>query len=602
MGSVRKLYVKIKTYAMTHIGVSVTLSVMGLLLAVMLILQSYVKNQYFAYLLEETDRRENAVLEAVAANINNSLQDLVELGCRIAVDGSFRNTVETAQDGVGRSLIQKGAMRLMAQYSNSIAALALITENGLPEEYGRYWSGGGYENLWTGERLEIIRDLYRRVMELLKSKNGIRYCVSEQPLDHVSLPNVGLFHLAFPLVGDSSNWDSVNMVVVISFRMDALVDNSTLNGYLTGRDDTIIYHENRQLAGIDAASYLEQLTDYEDISCPLGYFGWKAHALVNTEQMHERVNRLYGGSILVYLLLLFICGTIWQLVIRRLLRPVGRIREAMEDIRLGRQRKKIEIGGQHEIWQLAQDYNAMVDALHRQQDETERQHLKNTLSIKQKNRAERKALESQINAHFLCNTLTAINYNAVEAGNEEVASLLKNLSNMLAYSFSRKITRITLGQEIRWVEEYLCLQKFRLMEVFDYRIDFPEEYGEWPTCKLFLQPFVENSILHGFEGRECGGRIEIIGRPDGKRFRLSIRDNGCGMDDETDRMIQRVLSETHVLNLDLTGFGIGIQNAVTRLRMYYGEGFDIAMETAPDGGTCFTFWLPLVEQPAEDFA
>ena len=352
MRYVRKLYEKLKTYAATHIGVSVTLSVLGLLLAVILILQSYVKNQYFDYLVEEADRRESAVLEAVAANINTTLQSLVETGCRIAVDGEFRERVDTASEGAGRSLILWDAMRMMAQYSNSIAAMALV-------------------------------------MELLKQKSGIRYCVAEQPMDHPSLPNVGLFHLAYPLVGESSNWNSVSTVVVISFRMDAFVDGDMLNGYLTGRDDRIIYHADRKFAGMDAVSYREQLLQEEDICCPLKYFGWKAHALVDIERMYERVNQLYRSSILVYLLLLFVCGAIWQLVIRRVLRPVGAIRGAMEDIRLGRQRKKIEIDGKHEIWQLAQDYNAMIDALHDQQEEVERQHRENTLSIKQKNRAER---------------------------------------------------------------------------------------------------------------------------------------------------------------------------------------------------------------------
>ena len=72
------------------------------------------------------------------------------------------------------------------------------------------------------------------------------------------------------------------------------------------------------------------------------------------------------------------------------------------------------------------------------------------------------------------------------------------------------------------------------------------------------------------------------------------------MDEEADRVIQRVLAEPHILELD--GFGIGIQNAVTRLRMYYGAELAIRLETAPGKGTCFTFWLPLVQRPDEDFA
>jgi sensor histidine kinase YesM len=315
--------------------------------------------------------------------------------------------------------------------------------------------------------------------------------------------------------------------------------------------------------------------------------------------MHERVNRMYRGSILFYLLLLSLCAFIWQLAIRRILRPVNTIREAMQDIRLGSNRKKIEISGSHEIWQLAQDYNDMLDSLHWQQKEIDRQYQERTLSIRQKNKAEQEALESQINAHFLCNTLTAITYTAIEDGNEEVATLLKKLSNMLAYSFARRTTSITLGMELKWVEEYLYLQKFRLMEVFDYRIDVPQEYSEWPVCKFFLQPFVENSILHGMEGRESGGWICISGCPEGNRFRISIRDNGCGMEPQVAEILQNLLKEPRRQSPE--GCGIGIQNAVTRLRMYYGEELMITLETVKGQGTCFTFHLPLVEHPGEEF-
>lgn len=600
----KNLVKKIRDYTKMHMGVSVTLSVIVLLLTAMLILQSYVKNQYFAYLLEETDRTERAVLESSTTNINNTLQDIVETGCSIAVDSTLRYTVETAKELEGalsrKEFMLKEQLSLMTHYSNNIAAVAIVSEDGLLQEYGRYWVNSGYSNLWTGDSLEVLQSLYKDVMELLDSSSSIRYCVSEDPFEHESMPKVRLFHIALPLVGGSSNWDGVTDVVVVTFRLDAVVNDSMKVGYVSGRKGTILYHEDGQFQNMNEEEYQARIPESIDISRDLDYFDWTAHITIDIEGMHERVNQMYRGSILVYLFLLFICGIIWQFSLQKILRPIGEVREAMHDIHLGSPRKKIEINGSHEIWQLAQDYNAMLDSLHQQQEEIDRQYREKTMSIKQKNKAEREALESQINAHFLCNTLTAINYNAIEAGNYEVATLLKKMSNMLAYSFSRGFASITLGQEIKWVEEYLYLQKFRLMEVFDYRIEFPAEYSEWPSCKLFLQPFVENSILHGFEGREHGGLIVIRGCPDGKRFKVSISDNGCGMEPEVGSLIQKVLAEPHVL--ELNGCGIGIQNAVTRLRMYFGKELSITLETEPGEGTCFTFWLPLGENPGEDFS
>ena len=169
-------------------GVPVTLSVIGLLLAAMLILQSYVKNQYFSYLLEETDRRESVILEATAANIDNTLRNLIEAACRVAVNGDFRDTVETARDNAGRNrILLRETLSEMASYSNSIAAVTVVTEDGLLQEYGRYWEYGGYGNLWVGENLEDLNEMYRETMDLLKRKSGIRYCVRERPGAHESI-------------------------------------------------------------------------------------------------------------------------------------------------------------------------------------------------------------------------------------------------------------------------------------------------------------------------------------------------------------------------------------------------------------------------------
>ena len=206
---------------------------------------------------------------------------------------------------------------------------------------------------------------------------------------------------------------------------------------------------------------------------------------------------------------------------------------------------------------MAGYYNEMAETLERQYKEIRRYYREKNLSIRQKNKAEKEALESQINAHFLCNTLTAINYNAIDNEDYEVADLLKKLSNMLSYTFSRKLVSVSLGQELRWVEQYLY-----------------------------------------FEGRESGGMIRITGHIDGSRFRLCIEDNGCGMNEDTEKLMQQILMEKHTL--DLAGTGIGIQNVVTRLRMYYGEELSVVLESEPEKGTKFTFWLPIPENPEKD--
>ena len=252
--------------------------------------------------------------------------------------------------------------------------------------------------------------------------------------------------------------------------------------------------------------------------------------------------------------------------------------------------ERIEIKGTHEIWQLANEYNEMMHAIRKMNRQVEGQHLEVVESLKMKQRAEREALESQINAHFICNTLNAINYEAIESGNYKVSTLLKKLSNILRYTFDQKHQNVYMYQEITWIEQYLYLQKERLENVFDYSIEFNHEYDQWPCRKLMLQPFVENSILHGFEGREEGGMIHITGTGMGEYLCLSIEDNGMGMTREREKIIQEALSNP-VISKEKE-VGIGISNVVTRMKMYYGSKLQVSLETSYGKGCRFTFLIP----------
>ena len=556
---------RVKAYFHSHMSAQVNVAVVLLLILTGLILQFYVKTQYFNYLLEDTRSMEESIIETSTININSNLKDIVNTACTVGVNESIRSLVEN------------------------------FTEDGVLQEK---------EKLTLGERMDSIAHQSGNVVSIaIASEEGL----IPEPAVHESWPNIKMVHIGVPLVGKNSSFRHVNKVVVMSFDLGELLKNSAFDsvadralspGYIVDKDSRIVYHSDENYNGMKVTEYQKTLERSENISLPLKYFGWRAYITLDLGKMNAQVNEMYGKSIYLYLLLLCGCGILWQFAIRRILKPVDIIRDSMRNIKLSKNLPKIEVKGTNEIWQLAGYYNEMAETLERQYKEIRRYYREKTLSIRQKNKAEKEALESQINAHFLCNTLTAINYDAIENEDYEVADLLKKLSSMLSYTFSRKLVSVSLGQELRWVEQYLYLQKFRLMDVFDYEIEVQEEYSEWPCCKLFIQPFVENSILHGFEGRENGGMIRIKGGIDGSRFRLSIEDNGCGMSRETEEPMQQILEEKHTL--DLAGTGIGIQNVVTRLRMYYGEKLSIMLESAPGEGTKFTFWLPIPENPEQE--
>lgn len=206
-------------------------------------------------------------------------------------------------------------------------------------------------------------------------------------------------------------------------------------------------------------------------------------------------------------------------------------------------------------------------------------------------------METQINAHFLCNTLGTINYEAIEAGNRKVSLLIKKLSNILRYTFDQKCQNVYMSQEFAWIEQYLYLQKARFEDAFDYEIDLQEEYDMWPCCKLMLQPFVENAIIHGFKGREIGGMLKIMAKGQGEYIKIVINDNGYGIPEEREKAIQEIIKGNDVSD-DLR-IGIGIRNVVARIHIFYGDSAQISLWSKEGEGTKFEFLLPYPERKEE---
>ena len=501
-------------YVKSHIWVSLIGTMLVIFLLAALIFQNYLNNQYLNYLIDETWQTENALLSAAAVNLNVQLNSALSASSEIAVNQDLRYIVEYALDSSAdqrvRSLMTLSSkLSEMSCYSSDIVNIAIFTQDGLLQEYGRNWAVTYHPGLWADEEESAVDRIYSDVYARMFDDMIGRYVVTTAPAFHQDFPDMQMFHIALPLLGKASSFQNVNAVVVVSFQLSGLVRSGALAGgrqnyvcgYLTDRDATIIYHERKELIGTDENEYLSQGGSVFLVQ-PLSCFDWDAHIAIDTASLHDNVNRMYNQGVVIYILMLVVCGAAWNLLMHHILRPIGIIGSAMNEIRSGKPNHKIQVQGTHEIWQLAEQYNDMLDSLHEQQQEVQRQFDEKTRFIQQKNQAEREALESQINAHFLCNTLNAINYNVLESGNTEVAALLKRLSSILYYTFSQTTQDVTLGQELDWVQQYLYLQKYRLGDRFSYQIDFPEEYREWPCCKLVLQPFVENSILHGFENAE----------------------------------------------------------------------------------------------------
>lgn len=614
---------KIKTYFETHFAASLSLMLGLFVVLMMFCMQYYLKEQYLQYLLKQSYETENAVLGAIQQNMQVSLRDMITMGGKMAVNSDLYEYAEAAdlslrnENGSNSDTLKLYRELLRYAYMNSTVTAAVMRREGIMAQYDRIRISN--TSFWNEENQKAIGDI---VDGFFDQNVFPRFQVVLSPGVHPGHSDCRVFHVVYPLTGGKVSIWETNYLLILTYDMEMLsefVDSINIpkveyvQGYIADDSGILVYHDDASLIGTREEDFLNMYQNRmgveNQITKEVGYFNWKIGAVIDEAAMQKHIDEIYNRANR-FLMCLFLMAVLVLIVwFYKLMRPVHRLSESMRRVETGNMHSKIQVEGKHEIWQVAEEYNRMIDAIELKNQEIEEQHQETLQSIHHQHMAEWEALESQINAHFICNTLGCINYEAIEEGNEKVSVLIKKLSNILRYSFDQKSQEVYICQEIAWIDQYLYLQKYRMETVFDYQIDFPEVYGQWPCCKLMFQPFVENSILHGFEGRAEGGYIWIHGEMDGERLKITIEDNGCGIGEETEKVLQQILKERGTMSLEwehdqeehTKRHGIGIRNVIARMKMYYGNRFEVFLDTRPGEGTKFTFLIPIPEgETAED--
>ena len=204
------------------------------------------------------------------------------------------------------------------------------------------------------------------------------------------------------------------------------------------------------------------------------------------------------------------------------------------------------------------------------ENELRNSELKNLNTQNMLRDAELKALQSQINPHFLFNTLNCIAQTAMFEDAAETNSLIITVSNMLRYNLRRLETPVTLGEEITNLNRYICIQKLRYGDRIHFETDIDEDTLSVQIPCLTIQPIVENAVIHGFESNECGGTIRVDAhRTSAGELLICVEDDGIGMDAQTLSELQRTGETTK--NRGGHSTGIGIKNVINRLQLFYGK-------------------------------
>jgi sensor histidine kinase YesM len=565
-----------------------------------IIFQHYLRNYYYENLMRTQSSMEESILDSAQDMIALQIEEYINAGAMMATSSEINAAIldYIEEDDYFNKVRLQTLLNSYARNTKKLYAMAVLDKDGLVFQNTTYHISGS--TLWVDEDKEYLKSQYERVVERAASNQVPRVIVSKNKTASKAERSKDVFHIFFPMIGTGHGIHDIGHVLCLSFSSDILqqyIDyiNSShieyLIGFITDENGKIICHTNDDYLGVDEQSYVEK-NNLKAKTSEIPAAGWKLSVAYDEVAMKQYINSVFRKALPLYGIVMLILSFVIFIDIRNIMRPIRKIKRTMYYIAHNGKHIPIDIEGTNEIWRLATAYNNMLVALEQKEKEVEINHRQAVESIERQHEAERNALETQINAHFICNTLNTINYEAIEEGNHKVSVLIKKLSNILRYSFDQKSQNVFFYQEFAWIEQYLYLMKARLEDTFEYDIKVDDNVMEWPCCKLMLQPFVENAIIHGFEGMESGGMLTITGRKGTDCIEVMIKDNGKGMSSDVADRIEQILNSREV---DTEGMGIGIQNAFARMKLYYGDGIKVKLVTEPGKGTEFRFELPIPE-------
>jgi two-component system sensor histidine kinase YesM len=237
-----------------------------------------------------------------------------------------------------------------------------------------------------------------------------------------------------------------------------------------------------------------------------------------------------------------------------------------------------------EITELGMSFNIMIGKIKELLDSK----IKEQENLQ---RAELRALQAQINPHFLYNTLDTIIWMAESKKTDQVVEIVSALSNFFRISLSKGMDWITISEEVERIRSYLTIQKMRYRDILDFKIEVNNEVAENTILKLILQPLVENALYHGIKNKRQGGTIIVRARRHGEdEVLLEVEDDGIGFTSEKLAQLRAELEDdSGDLKLE-SGFGIG--NVNRRIRLYYGKPYGLTIQSEYTTGTCVTLVIP----------
>ena len=308
--------------------------------------------------------------------------------------------------------------------------------------------------------------------------------------------------------------------------------------------------------------------------------GWTVVDCTSVRELLSKSRQAQSVYVLTAIVLVIVALLFSRFMARSITLPIQKLRDSMKKVQEGDFGvSDVVVDSKNEIGSLTKSFDVMT---HKIQELMEQ----NVHEQEEKRKSELKALQSQINPHFLYNTLDSIIWMAEGKKNEEVVLMTASLARLLRQSISNEDEVVPIANEVEYARGYLTIQKMRYKDKLEFQIEVDSSILYIPLIKLVLQPIIENAIYHGLKYKESKGLLIVKGFMKDGNAVLQVIDDGVGMDEETLAHIY----DKHKVNYHSNG--VGVYNVQKRLKLYYGEDYGITYTSELGKGTTATITIP----------
>ena len=543
-------------------------------------------------LYEQAVERTEMALASALNHFDLALQNVEEISTLIAADPGMNELLNRNSSDFSPETIVDFS-NILGQLSNSVSVNRFVSQITIYHQASNMFISTNF----GGRKLQSEPQQEWLVESARSNGTGISYIMADYPVSEEltfgKMTNTDTISLIRSM--DLYNSERRSNLLIVSFNKSKLLN--VLKTLLPSENSRVSLLNEKGEVIIETGSAEKKggLTDYEmAVTKDSDYSSWRLALVQPKKELYEETDQLRLFTFTIIGLSVLLAIIISWVVYSGIASPVLKLSRGMKRLSHGEMNVRIETKRKDEFGFLIQSFNRMVAVQKHLIEDHYEQQLRLTTT-------ELKFLQSQINPHFLYNTLDSIYWTAKNYEAEEISEMVMNLSKFFRLSLNKGRQVFSIEESIVHLHYYIRIQQLRFLDNFTVEYQVEEESKGVPILKLLLQPLVENAIIHGMEGKSSGGILIISSRIDQQRFvNISVQDNGPGIGDER---LTYIRDELH--RMGSRGFPslsqdeenvkdlFGLRNVFTRMRLYYGDESGITVDSTPGKGTMVAITIPL---------